>query len=293
MPRGLIDYSQSSIYKICCLDPSITDIYVGSTTNLRSRKQGHKQRCYNEKSPKYNYYVYQFIRQNGGWDNFDMIQVEKYNAVDIHNLYSRERYWIEELKASLNKVIPTRTKKEYYKDNKEVLAEKMKIYREQNKEVLAEKSKNYYLDNKEVLAEKSKIYREQNKQAIAEKKKIYREQNKEVLAEKKKIYREQNKEKIADNKKKYYEDNKQEILKYHKEYYQEKKEAIAENGKIYREQNKEVIAKRKKIYGEKNKQAIAEKMKEKFNCECGGKYTNAHKAKHYKTNKHIEFMNKE
>ena len=38
MPTGQkADYSKALIYKISCRDPSITDCYVGSTTNLIMR----------------------------------------------------------------------------------------------------------------------------------------------------------------------------------------------------------------------------------------------------------------
>jgi len=42
MPRTPIDYSKSIIYKICCNDINIIDIYIGSTTNFITRKAEHK-----------------------------------------------------------------------------------------------------------------------------------------------------------------------------------------------------------------------------------------------------------
>ena len=35
-----------------------------------------------------------------------------------------------------------------------------------------------------------------------------------------------------------------------------------------------------------------EKKKEKFSCECGGKYTHEHKKRHERTSLHIKFLNK-
>ena len=32
-----VDYSKSVIYKLCCKDPTITDIYIGSTTNMKGK----------------------------------------------------------------------------------------------------------------------------------------------------------------------------------------------------------------------------------------------------------------
>ena len=39
----VVNYNQSIIYKICCNDTDVEDIYVGSTTNYYRRKQEHKQ----------------------------------------------------------------------------------------------------------------------------------------------------------------------------------------------------------------------------------------------------------
>ena len=66
MPKEVIDYSNTIIYKIVCNDPNITDCYVGSTTNIVKRRQSHKSVCNNENSKLFNFYVYQFIRENGG-----------------------------------------------------------------------------------------------------------------------------------------------------------------------------------------------------------------------------------
>ena len=110
--------------------------------------------------------------------------VEKYECNDKNELYARERYWLEELKATLNSLIPNRSDKEYRLDNKD----KNKEWREDNKEQI----KQYRLDNKQKI----------------------------------------------------------------KEYY--------------------------KQYNLNNNQ--------KFNCECGGKYTLNHRVRHFKTKKHIQFL---
>ena len=47
-----------------------------------------------------------------------MIEIEKYEATDKHDLIKRERYWIETLKPSLNTQIPTRTYKEWAQTDK-------------------------------------------------------------------------------------------------------------------------------------------------------------------------------
>ena len=103
------NYNESSIYKLCCRDPSIVDIYIGSTTNFIRRKHCHKSGCNNPNGASYNGLVYRFIRSNGGFENWEMIEVEKYNAHNKRHLESRERYWIEMLNPTLNGCMPIRT----------------------------------------------------------------------------------------------------------------------------------------------------------------------------------------
>ena len=43
MPKDTIDYSNTIIYKIYCNDSSVTDIYIGHTTNFIKRKYQHKK----------------------------------------------------------------------------------------------------------------------------------------------------------------------------------------------------------------------------------------------------------
>jgi hypothetical protein len=106
----MVKYNESIIYKICCRNVEIKSQYIGSTTNFNRRKQQHKSRCITENNKSY---VYHFIRNNGGWANFDMVEVEKCNVNDKHELHKRERYWIETLNSELNGQIPTQTQKEY------------------------------------------------------------------------------------------------------------------------------------------------------------------------------------
>jgi predicted GIY-YIG superfamily endonuclease len=122
------DYSKTSIYKICCNDANITDIYIGHTTNFNNRKKDHKKDCNNDKMKNYN-----FIRENGGWNNWNMIIIENYQCNNIKEATIREGFWIKELKATLNVRIAGRTDKEWYLDNKENRAEYMKEYRNKRK----------------------------------------------------------------------------------------------------------------------------------------------------------------
>lgn len=154
MTKTPINYETACVYKICCKDTSITDCYVGSTTNFKQRKNNHRRLCNNENDKKYNLKVYKFIRDNGNWDNFDMVLIEKVNVNDGYELKKEERKWIEQLDATLNQVIPTRTKKEYYNDNKEKIAEYHKEWREDNKENQLQYKKEYWEKTKEIQNQK-------------------------------------------------------------------------------------------------------------------------------------------
>ena len=160
-------YDKSIIYKLCCKDTSITDIYVGSTTAFKNRKYQHKQCCNDEKGKKYNLNVYQFIRDNGNFENWDMVEIERYNAFDKLDLHKRERYWIEELKSSLNSIIPTQTRKEHYEKNKDKT--KQKEYRELNKDTIKTTNIKYRENNKDKIKTTNIKYRENNKDKINEK----------------------------------------------------------------------------------------------------------------------------
>jgi len=148
------------VYKLCCNDTDITEEYIGSTKNFNRRRTQHKSVCNNENNNAYNYYVYEFIRSNGGFDNWRMIQLEVVNYETRRDLEAFERKWIEQLKPKLNKIIPTRTGKEYREQHKD----KIKEYREDNKD----KIKEYYEQNKDKIKEQQKEYYENNKETVKE-----------------------------------------------------------------------------------------------------------------------------
>ena len=91
MPRTPRDYSKNIIYKIVCNDLSVEDCYVGHTTDMSKRKYAHKYVCNNENCKGYNYKIYKIIRQNGGWDNWNMVLVEKFPCKDNSEACKRER----------------------------------------------------------------------------------------------------------------------------------------------------------------------------------------------------------
>ncbi len=103
MPKTAIKYENILTYKVCCKDIDIKDIYVGHTTNFTKRKSEHKSICSNVNNKKYNTFLYTFIRANGGWKNWDMIEISKIRCNDSNEAKAQERKLIEELKPTLNK----------------------------------------------------------------------------------------------------------------------------------------------------------------------------------------------
>ena len=95
MTRLKINYQNLIIYKIVCKDLNIKPVYIGSTTDFTNRKYDHKSNCINIDGKKYNYELYQFIRINGGWGNWDMILIENYPCNSKLESLRQERNWYE------------------------------------------------------------------------------------------------------------------------------------------------------------------------------------------------------
>ena len=192
MPRKAIDYSNTHFYKIVCKDLNITDCYVGHTTDFVNRKHSHKRACLNQNVRFHHLDLYRTIRENGNWDNWEMVLIRTENIVNSLEARKREREYIEELKANLNMV---------------------KAYRSQ-----------------EEADELGRQFRENHKEEKKEYDKIYRDNN---------------------------------------------KDRKRENDRVYRENNKDYLKIQKGL---------------KFECECGGRYTNCHKQEHIRSNKHQEYL---
>ena len=143
------NYQQSKIYKLIC---NTTKIYIGSTTvKLCRRLTGHVNDYKKGKNVSSKHIISN--------DNYSIVLIEDYPCDRKEQLLKRERFYIESMNC-LNKVIPTRTRSEYYMDNKE----NIKQYKIDNKENI----KQYYMDNKE----KKKEYYHQNIDKIKERKAI-------------------------------------------------------------------------------------------------------------------------
>jgi len=106
MPKLAIDYNNTLMYKFVCNDLTVTDNYVGHTTHWVNRKYGHKSACNKPTYPSYNLNVYKMIREHGGWDNWQMIEIEKFPCNDSNEATARERYWYDQLHSTMNTIKP-------------------------------------------------------------------------------------------------------------------------------------------------------------------------------------------
>jgi hypothetical protein len=177
MPKKPIDYSKCCIYKIEHIENENL-LYVGHTTEFNKRKNRHKSNCYNQNdNSTFNFKLYQMIRENGGFEMFKMIEVEKYPCNDKREAEKRENEVMKELKANMNSNNSYITEEEKKKNNRE--------YKINNRAKLIEKQKEYHKKNNDIIKFLKKKYRENNKENIKKQEKEYREKNKDIIKEKK------------------------------------------------------------------------------------------------------------
>jgi len=152
------DYNKTIIYKIINHDyPEL--IYVGSTTNFKSRKNQHKCKCNNPKSDKYHLKLYQNIRENGGWDSWNMIQICEYPCSNKREAECEEDKYLVELKAVLNtnRAFCSKERREIMKQKcvekrKDKMGpEAFKAYQRMKDAERADKKKEYYIQNRSCL----------------------------------------------------------------------------------------------------------------------------------------------
>ena len=106
MPKVEIDYSNTIFYKIYCVNPDITDMYIGHTTNFVQRKHAHKQSCTNNKCLGYTCKLYNYIREHGGWNNWIMEIIAFHNCDDQYAARTCEQEYFKEYNATLNSIEP-------------------------------------------------------------------------------------------------------------------------------------------------------------------------------------------
>ena len=145
-----MDYKNGKIYSIRSYQTK--NVYIGSTTQpLTKRLSLHKTKFNSWISEKAGYVSsYEIIQ----YDDSYIELIEQYPCKNRSELLKREGEIIRNSDDVVNKMIPGRTKKEYYNDNKD----KKQQYYNDNKEKILLKAKDYYIINKDKI-----LKREMNK----------------------------------------------------------------------------------------------------------------------------------
>jgi hypothetical protein len=137
-----------SIYKIeHKSNPEL--VYVGSTSNFENRKRSHKHDCILSEIK-----VYQMIRENGGWDKFDMIELKQIECTQLEAREEEDRVRIE-LNATLNTLRAVKDPnykqdhKKYYQEHREELNQRTRQYKQAHREQIKQKIQEYRQEHRE------------------------------------------------------------------------------------------------------------------------------------------------
>lgn len=157
------------IYKLRANNPEITDFYIGSSVSARDRFYQHKTNC---NKIEYKSYLYTFIRENGGIENWTC---ELLTQCERHLQRQTEQEWIDKLKPTLNKrrahtdkEQAKEVRKKYEAENAEIIAQKKKEWRqnEEVKEREKEQMKQWRENNPEKRLELQREWAEKNREHV-------------------------------------------------------------------------------------------------------------------------------
>lgn len=154
------NYMKGQIYKL--VNDIDDEIYIGSCINLAKRLASHKCAA----KTRVNQPVYKHLNAIG-WENIRIILIESFQCTSKLELLKRERYWIEKLKPSLNKNVPTRTNKEYQQTKEAKAYQRVYWTTDEGKAC----QKEYYNNNKDKIIARMKAYN--NKEEVKVQRKVY------------------------------------------------------------------------------------------------------------------------
>jgi len=167
------DFTNCYIYHIKSKDGIVH--YVGSTSNMNSRKSCHRFRCNNEHDKNHNLDIYRYIRNNGGFDAFSIVPISK-----IENISNKTELRIAE-QAEIKKYSNLKNMVGSYLSEEESVIrniEKCKKWRENNPEYCRQ----YYRENSEKISEHNRKYYRENPEKFSEYQRQYRLKKKELKA---------------------------------------------------------------------------------------------------------------
>ena len=159
-------------YKIFCVDKSVELSYIGSTADWKQRNRSHKYNCNNQNSRAYNTKVYTSIRENGGWNNFKMIEIGKQEQLTPQQATQIEEQYRINLNANMN----TRSCFRAEEEKQDYHKEQCKKWCKNNSQHIKEYHKEWYKNNKEHM--KAYAQTETAKASKAERNKKYRDKKK-------------------------------------------------------------------------------------------------------------------
>jgi len=234
------------IYKIYCKDKEIEDYYIGSSINFTARIGTHKQSIINPTHSEYNSYKSEYIRNNGGWDNWIMEVIEKFSCDGKDELETQEFTYIDG--TCLNTITHKKTKEEKEEESRMWKLERDRQARirriEERKELLREQAYNN-------LTPEEKKKHDEKEKAYWDKKESEWAKHLERVAEQKRIRAIKKAEKQVLTTEESRAKHKAEIIAYNNK----KKERQKEREKKER-QKKEKIAKKNKEKRKKEKKEI-------------------------------------
>jgi len=209
-------YHNSKIYQIT--DIGCNKCYIGSTCeNLCNRMARHRANYKKFLNGKGSHTRSYDLFNEYGIENCKIELMEYFKCDTLQELRKREGEHIKNTEC-VNKVVPCRTRKEFYQDNKDKIKERKKEYYQNNIDKMKERDREYKANNKEKIKERRKEYLKNNIDKIKEyceankdKIKEYREANKEKLKEYFRAYRIQNIDKMKERDREYYQNNKDKI----------------------------------------------------------------------------------
>lgn len=155
-----------SFYMFKCNNSDIINTYVGSTQNFRIRKSAHKSVCNNKNNKGYELQIYQIIRQNGGWSNWNMVQIHEQMCKSRTHSKQIEQEFMDKYKSEMNIIRAIVTKEQkleeahnYYIENIDRIHERDQKYRAENIDKGREQNRNYRAEHSEEERERHRKYR--------------------------------------------------------------------------------------------------------------------------------------
>lgn len=152
-----------TFYRIYSKNPDVTECYIGSTKDFHTRIIGHKSMCNNKNSRHYNTKIYEYMRNNGGFEEFEIeiIDIIKFSKSDR---LSHERKLMELFGATLNSILPIISSEEqrqkYIKNGtqyRQTHVEQIRVYN-------STYMKEYRLNNADKINERKRQYKLRKKE---------------------------------------------------------------------------------------------------------------------------------